>query len=387
MVGLYSEKSDLPPEIPKKKRSKIHIAVYMSKLLNLMYLSLKYERSRALKFENFESLVRNREFVKSVLDKAGSESDEVYEFYVNKFVSLLDRNYMNVLLWLEDVWDLALSGFGAVHDFLQFPEGPSGLIFRESAGIKGSGRPFLLRIPGFRMIFLEALLGSPGSLVKSTVYFGRSSKKSELNLDLGARLPIKNEDLETAFNYQNINKIYYVVNENFKLYPFLLRARRISYSRLSKGGSIRDIYWDMITSRFVFPNILENMLYGSFPLDIVLMIPHIYLNGALSFLAVFTGKHDEPLLAGKLTKIQVFDGPLITAFRSGTAVLPVDFRPGNYIYIVAIPITCPKIVSVLATLKSDETKFSISDLNSSFTRPLSRHRKKFMNLNELLSRR
>ena len=385
MAGLYLEKSsDLPPEIPKKKRSKVHIAVYMSKLLNLMYLSLKYERDRSLKFESFESLVRNREFVKSVLAKAGSESDDASEFYIDKFASLLDRNYMNVLSWLEDVWDLALSKFGAVYSLLHLPPGPSGFVFRESAGISGSGRPLRLRIPRFQMIFLEALLGPPGSLIKSTVYFGRSLKKPELNLDLAARLSLKKEDLETAFTYQYTNDICYMVNENFEVYPFLLRARRISYGRLGKGGSISDILQDIITFRFVPPRILESILYGNFPLDVVLMMPHVYLNGALSFLAVFSGKHDEPFLAGKSTKIQISDELFITAFRSGTAVLPVSVRPGKYIYIVAIPVTYPKVASVLATL--DKGRFSISDLNSSFAKPLSRHGKKFMNLNELLSR-
>jgi hypothetical protein len=385
MAGLYSEKpSDLPPEISKKKRSKVHIAVYMAKLLNLMYLSLKYERARSLKFESFESLVRSREFVKSVLAKAGNELDDASEFYINKFISLMDRNYVNVLSWLEDVWDLALSRFGAVHNLLHIPSGSFGVIFRESAGITGSGRPLRLRIPKFQMIFLEGLLGSPGSLVKSTVYLGRSLKTPELNLDLAVRLPLKKDDLETAFSYQYNSKIYYIVNENFEVYPFLLRARRISYGRLSKGGPINDVLRNIIASRFVPANILEDIIHGEFPLDVVLMMPHIYLNGALSFLAVFRGRHEEPLLAQKTVKIQISDELFVTGFRSGTAVLPVNIRPGSYIYIVAIPVTYPKVASVLATL--DESRFLTSDLESSFTKPLSRHGKRFMSLNELLTR-
>jgi len=389
MADLYLEKhSDLPPEIPKKKRSRVHLAVYMTKLMNLMYLVLKYRREEATKFESFEALIHDRRFVESVLRTASDDPELSLEkhvsYYLDKFLSIKERQYEKILLWLENVWELTLSKFGSVYPLFNLDESFSGITILRQAGITGTGHPLRIRLPDFRAVFLEALPTSPGTLTKSTLYIGNSVKNPAINLDLAVRLPLRSEDLESAFRYQISFKTYYLLNGNFEVYPFLLRARRVSYGRMVKGKTLNEIIQIILNSRFLSHQHLERVVHGEYPLDVLIMMPIIYLNGALSFLIAFKGENNEPLTLGKTVRINISSEFFINAFRAGTSTLPVSIRPGRYIYLVAVPVTYPKIAAVLATFNEEDYK--IPRVGSAFADSKRRHRKKFMTLEELLNR-
>jgi len=384
----FERQSDLPPEVPAKKRSKVHLAVYMTKLLNFMYLALKHKKDEARRFESFESMIKNKSFVESVLNVASEdlETDESATYYQSKFLSLEDRKYSNILLWLENVWELALSKGGAIYSIFGFSRYFDDHYVLIRAGVQHTGRPFRVRLPNFRAMFLEASRGPSGTLTKSTLYIGNSIIEPSLTIDIALRLPIRSEDLITAFNYQISYRKYYLLNNNFEIYPFLLRARRISYGRMREGGKLDDLLTFLLASRFADSKCIESIVHGEYPLNVLLMMPLIYLNGALSLLVAFEGESEEMLASGSRVRIQLTDDTYITAFRAGTSVLDMPMIPGRYLYLAALPITYPKLAAVLGAFNPEISK-EFPKVESAFkSRTRKRNLREFPTLNEILSR-
>jgi len=358
---------------PKKIRSKLRVSIHLSRLLHLMYISVKNFPEKTMQYNSFEELISDLKFLEEAFNKEQARTGRTTSFekilvrYYRTYERFVEKGYSNLLEMINAVWIL----------MKKMKKSPY-MLLRSLLGLKNSyieGR--LMRahftynpsrlcygISNTSLTVLECGLGAgAGSLAHLSLYLGELKRSKTIlggtvRLGLSAGISLRNQDAHAVADLQRRGHVHLILIP-IRFYPFLLRMQRTSYRKLTveKGGLQRELL-EILSENWTDEEKFGRMLSGEEPANILRMIPSVSLSGGLCFLSAVEVRMKNPLTERSTASVGEFHN--ISLYRSHYSLFRADHRPGDYIVLALIPFSVPDLLIVLGSWKRDEVKITPS---------------------------
>lgn len=353
----------------KKIRGKIRLAIYMGKLIHLLYLAVKNFRNEPeelVKYDSFQELLRDRDFVIKILmreSRSGTLKDEPLVY--SDIASIIsERGYTSLLELADLIWDLTIhhrkiNPKALFNTILGIPSSAKSYvdIFLSDMQFYGkanySSTPFAMDIKLYNFLAIEAEMAErTEDLAKTLIYIG-SLSNSEKTLGLFARFSIKNIDAERIIHYQESGHAHRML-KMFRLYPTVLRMLRFAHKRIKAVKELEKEIYSMLSELYVdSSNDLGAIISMDVPANVLAMAPAISLGGGLCIATVFRGELLDPLGSRAEARIKISD-TIINAYPSFNSLLHYSrYHQKEYVFLMFHPFTIPKIGIIMATFPVD----------------------------------
>jgi len=379
---------------PKKMRSKLRVSINVGRLLHVMYIAVKNYPKTALQHEDFESLINDIRFLERSFNKELAKTgkatsyDEIYDKYYSIYRRMSEKGYINLIELMNVVWNLVKKAdsapYSLLHDLLGLNKGyiENRLI---RAHISYSHWGSCYRISDSSLTVLECALGPRAeSLSQLSVYLGELKRSKVIlgdvvRLGVAARLSIRTLDAQFLVSNQKQGHLHTILNP-IRFHPFLLRMQRTSYRKLkAEKGGLREELREILSETWIDEEEYGRIIDGSAPANLLAMVPSVSLSGGLCFLKTLEVSLREPLIERAKARVGSHH---VVLYRSYCTLFRVDHRPQNYIFLVLIPFSLPRLMIVLGSWRKDE--ISIKPVKR---RAAERFGPQFPTLNEVKSRR
>ncbi|GEM_PF-5220108 len=352
---------------PKKIRSKIRLSIRMSRIMHFMYLALKNFPKVAESYENIDSLLNDLDFAKAVLARERRIKEEEvltinFAYFYDIYKHLLEKNFSTAIDVLNTVWRISTCGYNEamkiIYKIVGLDESASMLErFIISRHLQYSVAHLCYQANNVSLIFLELERGhTSDSLSKLSVYMGTLMQALprlgvKMRLGLAARFSIKTQDADVVSQLQT-KGFKHVLSTPFYYYPALLRLCRVSYRKMNARKSFDIELKEMLSELYLEADEAAELVSGEARANVFLTIPSISVNGGLCILASFKGRLTDPLI--EKSRIVLDEDVKFKVYPSYNSLLSVNKHPGEYVFLVAMPITAPGHAVVLGNWRLDD---------------------------------
>jgi len=338
--------SDLA-QYPKKIRSKLRLAIYMGRILDLIYFAVRSKyRGELRKYDSFQQFISDTALIKKIIGgEVRSGGSQAPFRYIEIVRDLCERGYTGLISIAELIWDLTVHNRKIHHKDLFYKllglETPLNFV-KLRGQVFYRPYPFRMYASRFRFFIIEAELME---LSRVAIYIS-SLAEDNRSIGLFAKIAIDRKDAERLLEKQHQGFIP-LVTKRLPVYPTLLRMQRISYTKVIYEERLNEEMRCLLSEIYVDENELDSIINMKRRANIFTMIPLPSLRGGLCFPVAFLGELEGDLDLKARVRV---DGISLRASPAYYSVLSRRSTPGEYLFIAGLPFSMPKVALVIATL-------------------------------------